>query len=154
MKNKTSQATSGKTSGGKKSIYMAGKKMLVSYYSIFCIMEGYLGQCGRARQGSVTLAAHHHAAGNDPETQVFLPGGESENKRWVDPGGSDANREREIKLTLFSSSRMFPRRFLKRGVHPWHRSTFEARTGPAEDACQVTISIIISSSRELDTSAR
>lgn len=75
-------------------------------------------------------------------------------KRRVGPGASDANIEREMKLTLFSSSAMFARRFLKRVGHPWHRSTFVARTGPAEDARQVTISIIISSSRELDTSAR
>lgn len=117
-------------------------------------MEGHLGQCGRARQGSVTLAAHHHTAGPDAETQIFLSGGESECKRRVDPGGSHANKERKMKLTLFSSSVMFPRRFLKREAHPWHRSTVEARTGPAEDARQVTISIIIISSRELDTSAR
>lgn len=48
---------------------------------------------------------------------------------------------------------MFSRRPLKSEEHRWHRSTLEARTGPAVDARQVAISNI-SSSRQLDTSAR
>lgn len=86
--------TFGKTSGGKKIyIHCGGKKMLFYYCSIFCIIKGHLGQCGRARQGGVTLAAHRHTVGRDAETQIFLSGGKSEDKRWVDPDGSDANKE-------------------------------------------------------------
>lgn len=88
--------TSGKTSGEKKNLYtLRGKNELFYYCGIFCIIKGHLGRCGRARQGRVTLAAHHHTAGHDAETQIFLSGGKSEHKRRVDPGGSDANKDRK-----------------------------------------------------------
>lgn len=62
------------------------------------------------------------------------------------------NKEEKVGLTLFCSSSMFFRRFLKSKAHRWHRSALGARTGTPVDARQVTISKI--SSRQLDTPVR